>query len=127
MPYIQQMLAVISGGAVGALIRYIITLIMTHHTNKAWPIATFSVNLVGCFFIGFFSMLFEEKTLPQWLSFFIITGILAAFTTFSTFAYDSVVLFQKQGSIATLLYMGGSCILGVGMVIIGRYLASWVL
>ena len=55
---------------------------------------------------------------------FVITGFLAAFTTFSTFAWESVVLFENQMYLKLIIYCLASVLLSIGFCLIGYYLGK---
>jgi CrcB protein len=94
---IQTIIAVVSGGALGALGR----LLVLEATNRYLPDATFPlgtlyVNLLGSFFVGVLFALFNHTNLSPYIKLFIATGFLGAFTTFSTFAIESVMLLESS-------------------------------
>jgi CrcB protein len=84
------------GGFLGAIARYSISH-WIHHYGISFPLGTLMVNLVGCFCIGFLSAGIEKypEKIPATLRLFLITGILGALTTFSTFSYETLELLKK--------------------------------
>lgn len=92
----KNVLIVALGGSIGAVLRYL-TLLATQFLKQktAIPLGTLLVNVLGCLIIGFLATL---GTNSKWISpearNFLIVGILGAYTTFSTFGYESVSLFQ---------------------------------
>lgn len=82
------------------------------------------VNVIGCFFIGFFSELAEGRGLfsPDARA-FLIVGILGGFTTFSTFGNETMNLVRDGQWILALLNVGGQVLLGLGGVWLGYILA----
>lgn len=86
----MQWLAVALGGALGALCRYGVALALPH-TPGRFPLATFSMNVLGSFLIGVaFVIIVEKAALPLiWRQFFMV-GLLGALTTFSTFSLESL-------------------------------------
>jgi len=87
-------LAIGVGGFIGAILRFIITAWMQKIFSFAFPIGTLTVNVVGSFLIGFMAFYFENMISSQQKA-FIITGILGAFTTFSTFSLETVTMLQE--------------------------------
>ncbi|HSA31905.1 MAG TPA: CrcB family protein, partial [Candidatus Omnitrophota bacterium] len=74
------------GGALGALSRYGLSgWVLRWSSSEGFPYATLVVNLVGCLLIGIVWGLSERFTFHDHLGLFLLTGFLAAFTTFSTF------------------------------------------
>ncbi|MBN2413684.1 fluoride efflux transporter CrcB [candidate division KSB1 bacterium] len=86
-----KVLLVGAGGFVGSVLRYSMSGLVHRMLKNAWfPYGTLTVNLLGCFLIGFFNGLAESKQIfyaETRLVLFI--GVLGGFTTFSTFSYES--------------------------------------
>ncbi len=116
-------IAVMSGGALGALCRYL-TGAMLQNIMKAtsFPLATLTVNVVGSFLL---SMLFHLNTsqLSHTLRLAIGTGFLGAFTTFSTFELEAYALLHKHNYFYAAIYVLGNLLLGFAAILLGRYLA----
>ncbi|CRF46261.1 fluoride efflux transporter CrcB [Helicobacter heilmannii] len=116
------------GGAVGASLRYFVGKIAP---TKLWiwqsfPVGTFSVNLIGCFVIGFAGHLAAKSILGDKMSVFFITGVLGGFTTFSSFGLDTLKLLQKQAFSEAIAYVVGSNLLGLLCVVLGWGLAKLI-
>ena len=95
-----QVVAIMLGGAFGALSRFGIAQLMIQLFGKGFPYGTLVVNVVGSLLIGFFSVYFLTKT--QWdpmIKMAVIVGFLGAFTTFSTFSMDTLLLLES-GAVA---------------------------
>lgn len=122
----QYWWAVALGGACGAVARYLGVAWVSAHLGRAFPWGTLSVNVLGCFLLGFLFVWLVEflKTAPHWQA-VCMTGFVGAFTTFSTFALESLQLAQHQGWSFALLYMGTSLILGLGSLALGIGLGRW--
>lgn len=117
----KGMLIVGAGGAIGAMLRYGISLLPV---KSDFPILTLCTNLLGALMIGFFvGMLQEKENKADWLL-FLKTGLCGGFTTFSTFSLEALTLFQKQQYGMGITYAAlsvGCCMLGVAL---GNLLAT---
>jgi len=85
------------GGSVGAVLRFVLSgLVHRVLPTITLPIGTLFVNVVGCLVIGFLTGLVETRQLfgPQ-SRLFLFIGVLGSFTTFSTFAYETLALTQQ--------------------------------
>ncbi len=99
----KALLIVASGGAVGAIFRYLFSQFVYSALGRSFPYGTLAVNFVGSFFIGiFFVLLTEKMTLGSDIRSFILIGLLGAFTTFSTFSLETLLLIQ-QGQLTKAL------------------------
>lgn len=106
------------GGFVGAILRYTISGVVYDLYGNKFPLGTLVVNLLGCFALGFFITLAEGKFIfsPQIRTFTAI-GLLGAFTTFSTFSFETLALIQDE------LYL--AAIINILISVIGGALAVW--
>lgn len=112
----QQLLVIGSialGGAVGAVARALVAGRVAVMTS--WPswAGTLMANAIGCIGIGFAWVWLEQRGHPQWLRAFLITGILGAFTTFSTYAIDAMHLIDERRLGTALAYLVGSVVVGL--------------
>ncbi|WP_240224207.1 fluoride efflux transporter CrcB [Rheinheimera hassiensis] len=89
-------LAVAVGGAVGACLRFGINELAMNVLGKSFPFGTLLVNILGSFVLGWLYALFSSGVLAvsPWRA-LIAIGLIGAFTTFSTFSLDSVLLIQQ--------------------------------
>lgn len=89
-------LAIAIGGACGACLRFALSEWMLHLFGRAFPFGTLLVNILGSFVIGLlYGLLITEQISPNPWRIFIGIGVLGAFTTFSTFSMDTVLLLQQ--------------------------------
>lgn len=104
------------GGGIGSLLRYLLSRYITLNILTAYPfIGTFLVNITGCLLIGFFVFYFTETrfgaaSLPWRL--LLVTGLCGGYTTFSSFAYENVALFEGRQLLTFLAYTFASIALG---------------
>ncbi len=91
----QTILAIGSGGFLGAVSRAYINGLVSSRISHQLPFGTLSVNLIGSFIMGSLIAYFMYSTLltPHMKS-FLTTGFLGALTTYSTFAIESFLLLQ---------------------------------
>ena len=86
------LLAIAAGGAVGALLRYGLSGLVQRQFEGAFPWGTISVNVIGSLLMGFCWEMFDRAALSPSLRGFVIVGLLGAFTTFSTFSLETLML-----------------------------------
>ena len=88
--------AIAAGGALGAIMRFWVSGGIYAWLGRDFPYGTLSVNLIGSFFIGIaFILLTERLTFGSEMRAFILIGFLGAFTTFSTFSLETLMLLQE--------------------------------
>ena len=110
----KDILLVAAGGAIGSVLRWLLSGAMQRLTRSPFPWGTFTVNAIGSFAIGAIAALALERALVSPAArLFLITGILGGFTTFSAFSYETLALLRdgQWGSAAG--YALGSVALGV--------------
>lgn len=96
MMSLTTIIAVASGGAIGATLRLFINGLTNKHFVHALPLGTLAVNLTGSLLIGMLFAYFHLNTsLSPHLKTFLVTGILGALTTYSTFALESFFLLES--------------------------------
>jgi len=117
------MVAIAIGGSLGALARYGITRIIAVPPH-GFPWATFWTNMSGAFVLGFFLTFVLERLPPtRYLRPFFAVGFLGSYTTFSTFAAETVVL-MKDGYVGLGIgYTAASVSLGLVLAYLGIALA----
>jgi CrcB protein len=120
----QQLLLVMTGGAVGAAGRFALSGWLTRHAGSALPWGTLAANLIGAFLAGFLMVWLEARgpSALYWRA-LLIVGLLGGFTTFSALMIEALLL----GRSARLLDLGGYLTLtlagGFALVWLGARLA----
>ncbi len=87
------LLVIGTGGFVGAILRFLISGWVQKFGGGFFPVGTLSVNVLGSFIIGFMALYFESVVSPHQKA-LVITGMLGALTTFSTFSLETVTMLQ---------------------------------
>jgi CrcB protein len=109
------------GGALGASARYLLDHAIEQRSYSIFPWATFTINVTGCFLIGVITeALVDRHHLPAWLRVGLVLGVIGGYTTFSTFAQESLTLLEAHDVAVTLAYTFAS----VGLGIVAVYLGS---
>ena len=120
----MSFLFVAIGGALGSVLRYILSLVIPKAAGFPWP--TFVANVLGCFCIGLFSGLFLKcDSLSPNLKLFLVTGFCGGFTTFSTFANENLALLQSGKIGMFAIYALSSFVLGIAACVAGLYLMGF--
>jgi fluoride exporter len=111
------------GGGIGSILRYLSQKWVNESYEHNFPLATFLVNVFGCFLIGILYALGEKGNIlsPQ-SRLLLVTGFCGGFTTFSTFAFENMNLLRVADNFSFVLYAVGSVVLGIAAVYIGSLL-----
>lgn len=123
----MTLLAVALGGAAGALARYGLGGWVQARAGLGFPWGTLVVNVLGCLLIGLAVGIFEGVRVAPEVRALIIVGFLGAFTTFSTFGWETVVLLQEGAWGRAAAYALGSVAVGAVAVWAGLRLGAMLL
>lgn len=122
-----NLLAIFIGGGIGAITRYLVGIFCINLMKSNLPIATFCVNIIGCFIIGFLYIFFIEKfQVHPAVKFALTVGFCGGLTTFSTFSLEIAEMVQNSQFVHALVYILLSLIVGIIAVFLGGYIAKFL-
>lgn len=120
----SKLLLIAAAGAVGTLARYGVSG-MSHRVFGAnFAYGTFAVNVIGCLLFGIVWSLSEERmAIPVLTRTIILVGFMGAFTTFSTFAFETMNYVRDSQYLFAFINITSNCVLGFGAIIAGAWIA----
>ncbi|GAA2830405.1 fluoride efflux transporter CrcB [Kribbella solani] len=113
----SRLLLVIAGGLIGAPLRYVADRAVQARHDSLFPWGTFSVNVIGSFILGFLTG--ASSLFPDSIQFFAGTGFCGALTTYSTFSYETIRLFEDRARFLAVANVTASIVAGLGSVFLG--------
>ena len=112
-------------GSLGTLARYGLQGVVQDRTGSLFPAGTLAVNLVGCFLLGGIGQYsLAHISIPAEWRIGVTVGFFGAFTTFSTFSWETVHLLDDGDWMRALLYAGTSFLGGLFLLKLGMHLAN---
>ena len=118
--FVQQLVLLAVAGGLGALARYGLAGAASRVYGTGFPWGTFIVNAIGCFLFGVIWSLAEERLLLDAGSrAVILTGFMGAFTTFSTFIFETGELIRADQWLLAIGNLGGQMVVGLVFLFIG--------
>lgn len=115
----HQLLAIAVGGALGSVFRFIVSTNVHRVMGKDFPYGTLTVNVLGSLLMGFlFIMLVERQISSIELRSGVLFGLLGAFTTFSSFSFETLALLESGDF--------GKALINVLMSVTCCLLATWI-
>ncbi|MFO7847847.1 MAG: fluoride efflux transporter CrcB [Balneolaceae bacterium] len=115
-----NILWVAAGGALGAVLRYLVSLQMVSVAGKTFPWGTLTVNMTGCLLIGMAWSVTLHKSVPDSMVLFLMVGLIGSFTTFSTYGLEGFQLMQAGKYLAGITYLVVSNVVGLLLVLTGK-------
>jgi fluoride exporter len=115
------------GGFLGANARYLLGGFISERWGTVFPLGTFVINVTGSFILGFFLAFAQDR---PWLEpsarLTFAVGFVGAYTTFSTFEYETMRLLQQRELMLAMLNIFGSLLTGMVGVFAGFALGEWI-
>lgn len=123
----NRYLLIALGAALGANARYLVGVWAGSHLGADFPYGSFIVNIVGSFVLGFLLTLGTERLqLSPEARLLLAVGFLGSFTTFSSYAVESMNLWRDAGLWRGLLNIAGNNLVGLLCAVLGAALARWL-
>ncbi|WP_394201761.1 fluoride efflux transporter CrcB [Shewanella waksmanii] len=117
-----NVLYVAMGGAIGAVFRYLISILAISLFGSGFPFGTLIVNVLGSFMMGIIYALGQVSEVSPEIKAMIGVGLLGALTTFSTFSNETLLLIQSAQWIKAFLNIALNLSLCIFMVYLGQQL-----
>lgn len=129
MPRSLEVVASVAiGGAAGSVARYLLSAALQERSTTVFPIGTFVVNVTGCLAIGFLMrVVLDTGEFSPTVRALLTTGFCGGFTTFSTFAWETLTAVEEGAWRRAMTYAGGSVVLGLVAVWMGSAAAQLIL
>jgi len=121
-----KLLWIAAAGAAGTLARFGLTGLATRWAGDSFPYGTFVVNIMGCFLFGMVWMLADQRALISGEArFIILTGFMGAFTTFSTFAFETGQFLRDAQWLAAGGNLVAQNVVGITALLLGLAVGRW--
>jgi CrcB protein len=102
------------GGAIGSVLRYVLSTLVLRMSGSLFPAGTFAVNFVGCVVFGAIVGAAEQRfVLTPEARAFLLVGVLGGFTTFSSYVFESFALMQDGQLLTAAVNIGGQVVAGL--------------
>lgn len=122
---LKDFLLVSCGSFLGGGLRFLVSKWIQTLSVISFPFGTFTVNVLGCFLIGFLSGLpVSGEVMNPSTKLFLATGFCGGFTTFSTFMNENSSLLKDENYVYLVLYIFGSLALGMAAVLLGNFFGN---
>jgi CrcB protein len=123
----QKLLILSLGGATGTLARYGLSGLTNRWLGGDFPWGTFAVNALGCLLFGMIAAMADGRiTISAEARLLILTGFIGAFTTYSTFAFESSQMLRESQWLLVAANVVGQNVVGLLLVLAGLKLGHWI-
>jgi CrcB protein len=119
-------LSVALAGAIGAPARFTLDGWLQRRAQTTVPVGTLAINLSGALALGFVAGLLDSHHVSRTVETIVGTGFLGAFTTFSTFTFESIRLAEEAAWRALAVYLTGTLVCGLLAAGLGLWIASFI-
>ena len=120
-----KLLLVGAGGFLGSIARALLGNFVQQMSGSAFPLGTLAVNVLGCFVIGALSQVGEtHEIFSAETRAFLFVGVLGGFTTYSSFGNETINLWRGSLGWLAFVNVAAQLLLGLGAVLVGRWLAA---
>ncbi|MEW6273384.1 MAG: fluoride efflux transporter CrcB [Thermodesulfobacteriota bacterium] len=116
---LHSLLFVGAGGFLGAIARYVLSLWIDARLGSLFPWATLAINVAGSFALGALAGSLQLASVPPEVRLALGVGFLGAFTTFSTFSYETVKLVEAGAAVTAIAYVVASFALALVAAVLG--------
>ncbi len=120
----KDFLTISVAAVVGANLRYLLSRLAAREFGSIFPYGTLGINVIGSFIVGFFVIWTTERVLidPRW-RLLVVVGFCGSFTTFSSYAFESMAFFERGQWTLMLANIFGNNLLCLGGALAGMALA----
>jgi fluoride exporter len=93
---VKDFLVISAAAVLGANLRYLLSRLAAREFGPVFPVGTLLINILGSFIVGFFVIWTSERVLlnPRW-RLLVVVGFCGSFTTFSSYAFETMVYFEQ--------------------------------
>jgi CrcB protein len=121
---VKDFLAISFAAILGANLRYLLSRLAVRELSSVFPYGTLAINVIGSIIVGFFVIWTTERVIvdPRW-RLFVVVGFCGSFTTFSSYAFESMAFFEQGQWGLMLANVLGSNLLCLGGALAGMALA----
>lgn len=120
----KDFLAISCAAIIGANLRYLLSRLAVKEFGPVFPYGTLIINILGSFIVGFFVIWTTERVLldPRW-RLLVVVGFCGSFTTFSSYAFESMAFFEHGQWTLMLANIFGNNLLCLGGALAGMAVA----
>ena len=120
---LKALLIVGTGSFFGGAMRYLLSTLMKNACDQGFPWGTLTVNLLGCFLFGIVFAIFGKNSSTDNAWYLLLsTGFCGGFTTFSSFANESIQMLHQGNTAGFVGYVATSVIAGLALTALGYWM-----